>query len=41
MKDIRNLDLHMHSSVSDGTDTPEELLEKVKAAGLEIGRAHV
>ena len=36
MKDIRNLDLHMHSSVSDGTDTPEELLEKVKAAGLEL-----
>ncbi len=36
MKDIRNLDLHMHSSVSDGTDAPEELLEKVKGAGLEL-----
>ena len=32
----RILDLHMHSLVSDGTDTPAELLENVKAAGLEL-----
>ncbi len=30
------LDLHMHSTMSDGTDTPEELLKKVKAAGISI-----
>ncbi len=28
------LDLHMHSSVSDGTDTPEALLCRVREAGL-------
>ena len=32
----RILDLHMHSLVSDGTDTPAELLENVKAAGIEL-----
>lgn len=29
-------DLHMHSTVSDGTDRPEELREKVMAAGLDL-----
>ena len=29
-------DLHMHTTVSDGTDTPEELLLKVKRAGIPI-----
>ena len=29
------IDLHIHSSFSDGTDTPAELLEKVRAAKLE------
>ena len=28
------IDLHMHSTFSDGTDTPEMLLENVKAKGL-------
>ena len=28
------IDLHMHSTLSDGTDTPEELLKKVKAANI-------
>ena len=28
------IDLHMHSTVSDGTDTPEELLERVREAGI-------
>ncbi|MBQ7566713.1 MAG: PHP domain-containing protein [Oscillospiraceae bacterium] len=28
------IDLHMHSTVSDGTDSPAELLEKVRAAGI-------
>ncbi len=27
-------DLHMHSTASDGTDSPKELLEKVKEAGI-------
>ena len=30
------IDLHMHSSVSDGTDTPAQLIERVKAAGIKI-----
>lgn len=28
------IDLHMHSTVSDGTDTPEQLLDRVQAAGI-------
>ena len=36
MKDMPNIDLHMHSTVSDGTDTPEELLEKVREAGIRL-----
>ena len=28
------IDLHMHSTVSDGTDSPEELLARVREAGL-------
>ena len=34
MVDASRIDLHMHSTVSDGTDTPEELLERVREAGL-------
>lgn len=30
------IDLHMHTTVSDGTDTPEELLAKVKDAGISV-----
>lgn len=30
----RNIDLHMHSAVSDGTDSPAELLDHVREAGL-------
>jgi len=30
------IDLHMHSTVSDGTDTPGQLLDRVKAAGLTL-----
>ena len=30
------IDLHTHSSVSDGTDTPEELVRKASAAGLDV-----
>ncbi len=36
MKDFRNIDLHMHSVFSDGTDTPEELIANVKKAGIEL-----
>ena len=28
------IDLHMHSNASDGTDTPEQLAERAKAAGI-------
>ena len=30
------IDLHTHSSVSDGTDAPEELVRKAAAAGLDV-----
>lgn len=36
MKKIKKLDLHMHSTVSDGTDTPEALLDQVRRAGLDL-----
>ena len=28
------IDLHMHSTVSDGTDTPSEILRRVREAGI-------
>lgn len=31
---MRQIDLHTHSTASDGTDTPTELVHKAKAAGL-------
>lgn len=34
MMDLHRIDLHMHSTVSDGTDTPEKLLERVREAGI-------
>lgn len=36
MKTIHKIDLHMHSTVSDGTDTPEEILAKIRAAGIDL-----
>ena len=33
---LDTIDLHMHSTVSDGTDTPAELLDRVKDAGITI-----
>ena len=30
------IDLHMHSVVSDGTDQPEQLLQRAKEAGLDL-----
>ena len=30
------IDLHMHTTVSDGTDSPEEILVNVKNAGIEL-----
>ena len=30
------IDLHMHSDFSDGTDSPEDLINNVKAAGIDI-----
>lgn len=32
----RRIDLHTHSSRSDGTDTPTELVEKARTAGLDV-----
>jgi len=36
MNDIRLIDLHMHTTISDGTDSPAELLEKARGIGLEM-----
>ena len=33
-KEIGKIDLHMHTTVSDGTDTPEGIIDAVKAAGI-------
>jgi predicted metal-dependent phosphoesterase TrpH len=33
---IMRIDLHTHSSVSDGTDSPEELVQRAAAAGLDV-----
>ncbi len=35
-EDLIKTDLHMHSTVSDGTDSPRELLEQVRKAGLRV-----
>ena len=31
-----HIDLHMHSTASDGTDSPEEILEKVGRSGIDL-----
>ena len=36
MKYPDKIDLHMHTTVSDGTDTPEEILSRIKAAGISL-----
>lgn len=36
MDDTQIIDLHMHSTVSDGTDTPQELLNHVREAGIRL-----
>ena len=36
MINANKMDLHMHSTVSDGTDTPEEILARVRQTGLEL-----
>ena len=36
MKKIETIDLHMHTTVSDGTDTPEEILSRVRDAGIRL-----
>jgi len=35
-EEITSIDLHMHTTVSDGTDTPEEIIGRVKSAGIGI-----
>ena len=32
----KKIDLHMHTTVSDGTDSPEEIIQRVKAAGIDM-----
>ena len=33
---MKKIDLHMHTSVSDGTDSPAGIISRVKAAGLDV-----
>ncbi|MBR5230751.1 MAG: PHP domain-containing protein [Clostridia bacterium] len=33
---VSQIDLHMHTTASDGTNTPRELLEKINASGIKI-----
>ncbi|MBQ6508827.1 MAG: PHP domain-containing protein [Flexilinea sp.] len=33
---IKKIDLHMHTMISDGTDTPEEIITKVRDAGIDL-----
>ncbi len=35
-KNLKKIDLHMHTVVSDGTDTPSEILSKVRSAGIDL-----
>ena len=32
--DFTNVDLHMHSTASDGTDSPVEIVEKIREKGI-------
>ena len=34
MTEPHTIDLHIHTTVSDGTDTPEEILNHVKESGI-------
>lgn len=36
MNSERRIDLHIHSTASDGTDSPAELLEKIRRAGVGV-----
>ena len=36
MTEPHKIDLHMHTTVSDGTDTPEEIFRNVKESGIEL-----
>lgn len=36
MNIFRKIDLHMHTTVSDGTSTPEEIVNEVREAGLDL-----
>ena len=35
-KPIRKIDLHIHTKISDGTDSPKEIIEKVRSAGIDL-----
>ena len=36
MRQESRIDLHMHTMISDGTDTPEEIIARVKEAGIDL-----
>ena len=36
MTEIKKIDLHIHTTVSDGTDRPEEIIDRVREAGIDL-----
>ena len=34
--EMMKVDLHLHTEFSDGTDSPKELLEKIRACGIDF-----
>lgn len=34
--DYNRIDLHLHTTISDGTDTPEKLLERIRESGIDL-----
>ena len=36
MENFKKIDLHMHTTISDGTDEPEEIVQKVRESGIDL-----
>ena len=38
--DFTNVDLHLHSTASDGTDSPVEIVKKIREKGIKIPQSY-